>query len=114
MLSKQQKQVIIENRNVSMPKLAGFLGVPLHYVRLELSKLKRSWSYSGCGIPFCRFSASPMGFVVYYKNKRVFVGCLKSSVSVVDHLIWCIESGVFKLPRIESPYLKNLKFGAIQ
>ena len=109
-ISKNQQRVIVENKNLPVPKLAKFLNLPIHLVRSEIAKTNRAWSYSGCGIPFCRFSKSPLGFVVYYKNKRVFTGCLKSSVNVVDHLIWCIESGMFTKPRIEHPYLDNLNF----
>ena len=111
MLSEAYRKLIHENKNIHINKLADFLGLPLHIVRRELEKTNRSWSYSGCNIPFCRFSKSPMGFVVYYKSKRLFTGNLNSASNFVTHLIWCIENKMFDAPRIESPYLMNLKLG---
>lgn len=73
------------------------------------NSLTGKWSYSGVGIPFMVFEHS---FLVRYKLKHLFSsGELTKAIEAVDHLIWCIENDIFNKPRIDHPYLENLKLG---
>ena len=110
MMTEQQKRVIRENPHLQSGKLASFLGVS----RKAVESFKRrqnlnKWSYTGINIPYCKFHKDNLDYTVSYKHKTIFSGCFKSAMSVLDHLIWCIENGIFKKARIEHPYFENIK-----
>ena len=108
-LTKKQIRVIRENPNIHSGKLAKLIGCNAKTVQRNRSV---NWSYSGVGIPFLRFDGL---FRVKYKHKFIFASkSFKESISVVDHLIWCINNDMFKQPRIEHPYFENLKLGVSQ
>ena len=105
-LTKQQKRLINENPNIQAGKLAKLIGCNVRTIhRNRVSK----WSYEGVGIPFLKFDCV---FKVIYKKKYIASSAfIENALNVVVHLIWCIENNMFNKPRIEHPYLENLKFG---
>lgn len=66
------------------------------------------WFYGGVGIPFMHFDSSRPQYEVNYKGHRVARGTFSKCLSIVEHLIWCIENNMFNQPRIEHPYFENL------
>ena len=115
MLSNQQKRAIIDNPNLNANVLAQFLGCKQQTVTsFRFRKgINCNWYYKGNKIPFLSIRTNDRyALDVYYRSGTVATsGSFSKAIKIVDHLIWCIETGVFKLPKIESPYLKNLKFG---
>ena len=111
-LTDQQKRIIRENPHIQRGKLSKFLGVSKLSVDSyrEYNNLK-SWTYSGCGFPFLSFNTAGVCYRVQYKRSVIFFGSIKNALKVLDQLIWCIENNMFNKPRIEHPYLENLKFG---
>ena len=108
-MTEQQKRVIRENPHLQSGKLASFLGV--NAKKVDYFKRRNNfnvWTYSGLGIPFHYFDGWSVDYKIEYKGKKVFGGCFKRAMNVLDHLIWCIENGMFKQPRIEHPYFENL------
>ena len=113
-MTEQQKRVIRENPHLQSGKLAKLLGVRQHTLKTYRIRndLLGSWSYRGVGIPFLVFDES---FCIRYRFKYIFSSpFLSKAIDVVDHLIWCIENGMFNMPRIENPYFDNLRFGEKQ
>ena len=112
-LTKEQKRVIHENPHLQIGKIAKFLGLKIHVVRYQREKNKSYWSYEGIGIPFCFFDicGNPHWSILKSRFRFAKTSNLKKAISIVDHLIWCIENNMFNQPRIEHPYLENLKFG---
>lgn len=111
-MTEQQKRVIRENPHLSTKKLALFLDVSVRSVENYRSKNRvYKFCYSGVGVPFLYFNKATLSRMVIFKGKTIFHGSLKLSFKVLDHLIWCIENNMFNQPRIEHPYLVNLKFG---
>ncbi len=108
-MTPQIKRLIKENPNLSNSKIAMLTGLKPHAIRNNRDKSK--WRYSGIGLPFLFFSMSSAMFCVDYKHNRLYTGGINTAINVVDHLIWCIEKGMFDKPRVEHPYLQNLKFG---
>ena len=111
-MNDQQRKVIDENPNLSAGKLAYFLGLSRNTVisyRYRLGGV--AWSYSGIGVPFMYFNRSCAQYFVSKSRIVFYNGLFGKAVNVVDHLIWCIENNMFNQPRIEHPYLENLKFG---
>lgn len=112
MITEQQKRVIRENPHLQAGKLARFLGLTVAQVKYA-RPFNVSWSYQGFNIPFCQFDKSDKphwsirkgGFRVAKSSNLV------EAICIIDHLIWCIENNIFNQPRIEHPYLENLKFG---
>lgn len=115
MLSKQQKRLIVENPNLNAKVLANFIGAPSQTVtsfRFR-NNIKSKWYYKGVGVPFLSVRIKDRySLEVYYQRGTVATtGSMKRAFKIVDHLIWCIEKGFFKLPRIEHPYFEKLKIG---
>lgn len=111
-MTEQQKRVIRENPHLSASKIASLLGLSRSTIvsyRYRLGGV--CWSYSGKGIPFFYFSNSCAQHFVKYNGKVFYNGVISKAINIVDHLIWCIENNIFNQPRIEHPYLVNLKFG---
>ena len=107
-LTQQQKRVVRENQHIHSGKLAELLGCDARAVRYHK---KSMWSYTGVGIPFMCFDGSDKPHWSIAKDgKRIAKSAsLEKAVSIVDHLIWCIENGMFNQPRIENPYFTGLK-----
>jgi len=112
-MNEQQKRVIRENPNLQSGVLARFLNLNKNTVKSHRTKNRScgKWTYSGVGLPKMFFETVNGSFVVKYGSKWVFRGTFDKAVNVVDHLIWCIENGMFNQPRIEHPYFENLSFG---
>lgn len=111
-LSSSEKRVIIENPHLDSRKLALILNVGVSKVKNYRAKnIKTEWRYSGSGLPFIFFNVSSAKFSVEYKGKRLYTGVLSTAIKVLDHLIWCIENGLFDMPRIGNPYFSDIKFG---
>ena len=103
-MTEQQKRVIRENPHIQSGKLAKLIGCSAKTVQRNRNHV---WSYEGVGIPFMRFDVL---FRVKYKHRFIFASnSMVKSLAVVDHLIWCIENGMFNKARIEHPYFENLK-----
>ena len=110
-MNDQQRRVIEENPNLSAGKLADFLGLSVNTVKYH-KKNKSNWFYYGVGLPFCCFDIINCQWSVVKNHRRIVkTSSLDKAIKVVDHLIWCIENNMFNQPRIEHPYLENLKFG---
>ena len=89
MISKQQKRVIIENPNIHSGKIAKLIGCHIATVQRVRNS---NWSYAGIGIPFLSFDGR---FRVKYQHKSIFSSSrLAKAIKSVDHLIWCIDSGL--------------------
>lgn len=111
-LTEQQKRVINENPHLSTKKLSLFLGVTVRQIeKLRAKSRNYKFCYPGIGIPFFYFNGATLSRMVIHKGKTIFHGSFDLSLKVLDHLIWCIENNMFNQPRIERPYLENLKFG---
>lgn len=115
MLSKQQKQLIIDNPNLNACVLAKFIGAKSQTVtsfRFR-NKIKSKWYHKGNKIPFLSVRTNDRyALDVYFRSGTLATsGSFSKAMKIVDHLIWCIELDMFDKPRIENPYLQNLKFG---
>lgn len=107
-MTEQQKRVVRENLHLQSGKLSALLGVSKRTINDFRSKIVKTWTYSGVGIPFMVFDKS---FTVNRYGYLYSSPVLCNAIKAVDHLIWCIENNMFNQPRIEHPYLVNLKFG---
>lgn len=110
-LTKEQKRVIRENPHLQPSKIAKFLGLSVNTVKYYRRDIF-TWVYSGIGFPFCDFDSCNAQWLVR-KNHALIAktSIINKAINFLDHLIWCIENNMFNQPRIEHPYLENLKFG---
>ena len=105
-LTIEQKRVISQNPNIHSAKLAKL--IDCHPKTIRRSRVS-NWSYTGVGIPLLRFDGL---YRVKYKHKFIFASIsFNKSMEVLDHLIWCIDNGMFNKARIEHPYFYSLRFG---
>lgn len=111
-MTEQQKRVIRENPHLQAGRLAEFLGLNVNTVRSYRvrNKARRSWTYTGLGIPMMFFNIDSGCFIVSNKKAKLFKGVFSKAIDVVDRLLWCIENNMFNQPRIEHPYFENLGF----
>lgn len=109
MLTKTQKRFIEDNPNLNSAVISRFLGIDIN--KVAKPRVKGGFRHKGVGIPFLFFHKSIAQYAVDSKGQRIYNGKLDIAIKVVDHLIWCIESGQFDKPRIEHPYFENLSLG---
>lgn len=114
-MNERQKRVIRENHNLNASALSRFLGVAVGTVNSMRFRegIRAKWFYKGVGIPFLSVRTDQGYTLEIHCGKGVFASTsnTEKALSLVDHLIWCIEKGMFKQPRIEHPYFENLKLG---
>ena len=105
-LTIEQKRVVSQNPNIHSAKLAKLIGC--NQKTIQRNRVS-NWSYTGVGIPFLRFDGL---FRIKYKHKFIFASTsINKSMEVLEHLIWCIDNGMFNKARIEHPYFYSLRFG---
>lgn len=110
-MTPQIKRLLAENPHLQSGKLALLTGMKPRAINKfkKENGLTGKWTYSGVGIPFMCYEFS---YLVRYKQKHIgSSGLLEKAIDLVDHLIWCIENNMFNKPKIEHPYLSNLKLG---
>ena len=115
MLNAYERQLILDNPNLNACVLAGFIAAKSQTVtsfRFR-NKIKSKWYHKGNKIPFLSVRTNDRyALDIYFRSGTLATsGSFSKAIKIVDHLIWCIELGMFDKPRIENPYLKNLKFG---
>ena len=113
MITEKQKRVIKENPHLQAGKLAKFLGLNIDQVSNQ-RRGKRTWSYTGKGIPFMRFDIhqdSPK-YTLRYKMTHLFCGKYEDCINWQGQLLWLLERGLCPFGLDNKPiFLQNLKFG---
>lgn len=101
-MNRHQRQLIIDNPNLSHRELARFLGVSRHVVQRyrKTNAITPPWKRSGCGIPFTHEVINHSGVykVLKFGNRQVVKGTLDNVLVNLDRLIFCLENNNGKLP----------------
>lgn len=113
-LSRSQIRTIMQNPKINSFALARLMGVKAQTItsfrfRRGLGSL---WHYKGFGVPFSSFRGD-MRHQVEIEFKKMYIASTNSAekaFAIVDHLIWCIENGMFNAKPIEHPYREKLGF----